>query len=57
MNLRKSETVTKGVTLLNKRLRQRCFLLNFAKFLRSPFCRIPPGESSVNECFKMLGSS
>ena len=57
MDLRKSETATKSVTLLSKRLRQRCFLVNSAKFPRSPFRRIPPGESSVNECFKMVGKS
>ena len=32
--------------LLKKRLRQKCFLVNFAKFLRELFLRIPPVAAS-----------
>ena len=31
-------------TLLKKRLRHRCFPVNFAKFLRTPFYRTPLGD-------------
>ena len=30
--------------LLKKRLWHRCFPVNFAKFLRTPFCRTPQGD-------------
>ena len=30
-------------TLLKKRHRRRCFLVNFAKFLRTPFLQNPSG--------------
>ena len=33
-------------TLLKKRLSQRCFPVNFAKFLRTPFYRTPPVAAS-----------
>ena len=36
-------------TLLNKRLWHSCFPMNFAKFLRTPFYRIPP-----DDCFLAL---
>ena len=36
-------------TLLKKKLWHRCFPVNFAKFLRTPFCRIPP-----DDCFCIL---
>ena len=36
-------------TLLKKRLWHRCFLMNFAKFLRTPFHRTP-----LNDCFSTI---
>ena len=36
-------------TLLKKRLKHRCFPVNFVKFLRAPFYRTPPGE-----CFSQV---
>ena len=32
------------VTLLKKRLWHKCFPVNFAKFLRTPFHRTPPDD-------------
>ena len=37
------------VLLLKKRLRHRCFSVNFAKFVRGPFYRTLPGD-----CFCMI---
>ena len=31
-------------TLLKKRVRHKCFPVNFSKFLGSAFCRIPLGD-------------
>ena len=31
-------------TSLKKRLQHRCFLMNFARYLRHPFYRTPPGD-------------
>ena len=39
------------VTLLKKRLWRKCFLVNFVKFLTTPFYRTPPGN-----CFCISGS-
>ena len=36
--------VQRSTTLLKKRLWHRCFPLNFAKFLRTPFYRAPLGD-------------
>ena len=36
------------------RLWHRCFPVNFAKFLKTPFCRTPPGAASVERSVKML---
>ena len=46
-------------TLLKERLRRGCFRVNFAKFLRNLFCRIPPGHcfwSSLQLCSFLIRS-
>ena len=41
---RVSFLLKKKLTLLKKRLWRRCFPVNFAKFLRTPFQRIPQDD-------------
>ena len=44
-------------TLPKKRLCHKCFVVNFARFLRSPFYRTPPGDCSCNsEGYAFLNS-
>ena len=49
----------RSATLLKKRFWCRCFPVNFAKFLRTPFCRTPPGgwlPLTVEVCFSLTHS-
>ena len=41
-------------TLLKNRLWHRCFLLNFAKFLKTPFYKTPPTAASELDQYKIV---
>ena len=40
-------TAQRPATLLKKRIRNRCFPMNFVKFLKTTFYRTPPATVSV----------
>ena len=44
----------RAATLLKKRLWHRCFSVNFAKFLRTPFYRTPLGDCFCKSNYKQL---
>ena len=48
------ELFFRRATSLKKRLWHRCFLVNFAKFWRTSFCRGPPGDCFWTDHFLKL---
>ena len=51
VNQIKVDKFHKPANLLKKRLWPRCFRVNFAKFLRTSFCRTPPVAASQRSRF------